>query len=104
MRPSGDGIGAGRIDDQRVDRHPLAIALTADDPPGGLVPEDQRRGPAGIVAVIGVHVRAADADGLDPDEDLAALRDGIRFILEDEAVGGRVDERLHGQGFRVTWR
>ena len=40
-------------------RGPLATT------PAGLVAEDQRRGPARVMAVIGVHVRAADADRLD---------------------------------------
>ena len=66
------------------------------DAPGRLVAEDQRRRAAGVVAVIGVHVGAADADGLDPDEHFAGVRHRIGLVAEVQAVGAGVDERLHG--------
>jgi hypothetical protein len=95
MRPAALAGRAASAGDERVDRDPLAVARPADDPSGGLVTEHQRRRPARIVAVIGVHVGSADPDRLDADQRLA--RAGLRNvdILHFERERAGVDERLH---------
>jgi hypothetical protein len=67
------GIAAGR---QRIDGHPLALQRTLDDDAGGLVTKDQGRRAALVMAEIGMHVGAADADRLDPHQAFAGSRTG----------------------------
>src|SRR6202040_2525907 len=57
--------------------------------------QDQRRRPARIVAVIGVHVGAADADRLDLDHDFAVDRGGHGFVAKLERVRTGVDQSTH---------
>jgi hypothetical protein len=63
----------------------------------GLVPEDERCGTARVVAVIGVHVRAADADGLDPHQNLAGRLFRLGLVTKGERVRAGIDESLHGR-------
>ena len=77
MRAPFDCRRTGSVDNERVDRHAPPSAPARDDHTRRLVPEDQGRGAARVVAVIGVHIRAADADRLDLDEHL--VRGGYRI-------------------------
>ena len=54
---------------------------------GRLVPEHQGRRPARVVPVIGVHVRAADADSLDLQQHFACLEDRHGLVLQLHAFG-----------------
>jgi len=65
----------------------------------GLVAKDERRRPAAVMAVIGVHVRAADADRLDLHEQFAGVGDGVGFIAVRERVRRGVDERFHADAY-----
>ena len=65
MRAAALAGRAAPAGDERVDRVSLTVANASDDPPSGLVAEHQRRWPARVVAVIGVHVGAADTHRID---------------------------------------
>jgi hypothetical protein len=53
--------------------------------------EDQRRHPPRIVTEIGVHIRSADAHGVDGNDDLSGTRLGRRFVPELDLFFGGVD-------------
>ena len=63
-------------------RRPTSDADRLDDP-GALVAEHDRRGPVPL-ALVGVEVRAADADGAHPDDDLPGQR-----LLDVELLDAR---------------
>ena len=47
------------------------------------------------MAEIGVHVGAADADCLDPDQAFAGRQIGCGLIAPGKLLGSRVDKRFH---------
>jgi hypothetical protein len=53
--------------DKRVDGDTRATMRTADNNAGGFMPQHERRRPPGIVAMIGMHVGAANSDRFDAD-------------------------------------
>ncbi len=84
--------------DQRVDDDAAPAAGAGEDDARGFVPEDQRRHPTRVVTEIRVHVRAADADGLDADDGLAFGGSGIGLVAQLHALVRRVHQCLHGRG------
>ncbi len=93
---SGPAGLAGAARDQRIYRHAPPVIRPAFDDAGGLAPENQRRGPAVVMAEIGVHVAAADPDAGDADGCVLGSGNGVRHVSELERLGAGVDERLHG--------
>lgn len=57
----------------------------------GFVSENQRRYAAGVMSVVSVHVRAADAHRFDPYERVVGSRFGQLFGAENDFVGPRID-------------
>jgi hypothetical protein len=51
------------------------------------VAEDQRRTATRIAPVIGVHVRPADADRIDAEDDVAVVSRGIGLVAVRDLVG-----------------
>jgi len=91
----GQAGGAPAAGDQRIDRHPAARLRSPNHNARSLVSQDQRGGPAVVMAEIGVHVRPADADRLDLHQHLAGAQDGGRHVADFERFGTGVDQRLH---------
>ena len=89
-----DGIRAGGVDDQRVDGDAFAGARAADDASGSLVAEDQRRRPARIVAMIGMHVGAAYADRLDLTTTSSA-RPQAGFLAQFQGIRAGINQSAH---------
>ena len=59
------------------------------------LPEDQGGGAAVVVAEIGMHVGAADADGIDPDDRLSRARCGFGFVAQLHGPRAGIDQGLH---------
>ena len=95
IRAAGEAVVAAHAGDERIDRHAFALVPALDDRAGRFVAEDQWGRSAGIVAEEGVHVRAADADGLDRDEHLVIAVAWPLRLAELERLRCGVDERLH---------
>ncbi len=87
--------GTGAAGHERVDGDACAVARAADDGAGRLVAEDQGRGPARVVPEIGVHVRPADSNALDGDQDLARAGGGLGHVPNFERFGPGIHKRLH---------
>ena len=90
------GIGAGGIDNQRIDRDTLSAESSTGNGASRLMTENQGRRAAAVMAMIGMHVRAADTDSLDLDNDLAGRSHGLRLITVNEAVRAGIDKCFHG--------
>ena len=80
---------------QRIDRDPPAVIGPAMDDAGGFVAEDQRCRPAFIMPQIGMHVRTAYADAVNPDQPFTGIRRRLGNLAEVEALRCRIDEGLH---------
>ena len=93
-------VEAGAAGHHRVDGDALALHGAVYDRAGSLVAEDEGREAARIGAVEGMHVRPADAHGLDRHDGVAVLGGGVRDGGHFEGVRAGVDECAHGRGFR----
>ncbi|MNT45333.1 hypothetical protein D3C72_1819130 [compost metagenome] len=82
--------------DQGVRRDPFARAAAADQFAHEFMAEDQGRIAAGIMPVIRMHVRAADAHGLDAQQRIAVRQGRIRLFAEHEFAGRCVHQGFHG--------
>ena len=60
-----------------------------------LVPQDQGRRAARIMAQVGMHVGPADPSGLDPDQVLARLRRGVRYVAVDQVFDAFINQSFH---------
>jgi hypothetical protein len=89
-------VVAGTAGHERVEYHPSALLSAVLYHADGLVPEYQRRNPASIVPVIGMHIRAADTNCLYLDKSLSSARYRIRFLTILHLKGVCVYECLHG--------
>jgi hypothetical protein len=88
-------VFAGAAGDQRVHRDAPSRARPLEDAAGEFVAEDQRRHAPRIVAVVRVHVRAADADRIHLDQHVAEAHLRLRLVAVGNLVRCGVDERFH---------
>ena len=94
---AGAALAAGRRpgeDDAVSLAEPTCVAADGLDHAGSLVPEHDRRRPVPL-ALVGVQVGAADADGAHPDDDLAGQR-LLDVELLDLQPAGLVHDRRPG--------
>src|SRR4029077_1709603 len=96
MRPAFQTPVAHTARNKRVDRDARATTGPADDEPRGLMPEHEWRRTPRIVAVIGVHVRAADSDRLDAHQHLVVAGRRFRLLAAQQNVRLGIDQRFHG--------
>jgi hypothetical protein len=71
---------------------------------GELVAEHQPGFAARVVAVVGVHVRAADAGGVDAQHHFVIGKLGLGAVVQLDLIGGGVDEGFHGFSSRCSRR
>ena len=82
MRPAGQTCVATATGDQGIHRDARAAIRTTNDGSGRFMPKDEGRRSSRIVPVIGVHVRAADADGIDADKYFIVAGRWLRFFAQ----------------------
>ena len=80
---------------QRIDGHALALERPRDNDTGPFMPQDQRCRAPFVMSQIGVHVRAADADAVNPDQMRVRTRFRIRNIAILHGLRSSIDKRLH---------
>ena len=73
----------------------INLARAGDNHACCLVTQDQRRRPALVVAQIGMHVRAANADACHADQAVIALRGRVGGVAVFQLLFSGVDQRFH---------
>ena len=88
-------ISAGAAGDQGVEYNFLTGLAAFQHRSAGFMAQNERRHPTGIVAVPGMHVRTADAHGIDLDQGITSPRLRVGFVAISGLLGPGIDQCLH---------